>query len=175
MNTKANAKLVAAGIAVALLLPTVGGLQAQQGEGVKDKLIGSWALVSTRTTRTDGSVYGPYGPNEKGTLLFDSNGRFALILVNPDVPKYASNNREQPSQTEADAAAKGSFSFFGTYSVDEAERSFVFHIEASSFPNFNGSNQKRIIKEISADRLVFVNTTPPNSGGRAELIYRRLK
>ena len=146
-----------------------------QQELLKDQLVGSWALVSTRTTRPDGSIYGPYGPHEKGILIFERNGRFALILVNPDISKFTSNNREQPTSEEALATTKGSFAFFGAYSVNEADRTFVFHIEASSYPNFNGTDQKRIVKSVTANELVFQNLAPPNAGVRVELIYRRDK
>jgi hypothetical protein len=145
-----------------------------QANSVGEQLIGSWALVSTRTTRVDGSVYGPYGPHETGTLIFERDGRFALILIDPDVPKFSSNNRETPTTDEALAAAKGSFAFFGNYTVNETDRTFVFHIEASSFPNFNGTDQKRLVESISASELTFVNLVPPNGGAKARLIFRRL-
>jgi hypothetical protein len=153
----------------------MGASAVAQQDLLQNQLIGSWSLVSTRTTRPDGSVYAPYGPHETGTLVFERNGQFALILINPDIPKYASNNREQPTSEEALAAAKGSFAFFGTYSVNEPDRTFVFHVKASSFPNFNGTDQKRIVKSITADELVFQNMAPPNAGARVELIYRRDK
>jgi hypothetical protein len=161
-------------ITAALLLGIAPPAVAQQ-ETLKNQLVGSWALVSTRTTRPDGSIYGPYGPNEKGILIFERNGRFALILVNPDVPKFASNNRELPTPDEAVAATKGSFAFFGSYSVSEPDRTFVFHVEASSYSNFNGTDQKRIVKSVTANELVFQNLAPPNAGVRVELIYRRDK
>lgn len=145
-----------------------------QQETLKNQLVGSWALVSTRTTRPDGSIYGPYGSNEKGILIFERNGRFAGILVNPDIPKFASNNRELPTPAEAVAAVTGSFALFGSYSVSEQDRTFVFHVEASSYPNFNGTDQKRIVKALTANELVFTNLAPPNAGTRVELVYRRI-
>lgn len=170
MNRRVMTMTVMLPLCIAVALPAV----AQQ-ELLKNQLIGSWTLVSTRTTRPDGSVYGPYGPHETGTLIFESNDRFAIILIDPDVPRYASNNREQPTSEEALAAAKGSFSFFGTYSVNESDRTFAFHVKASSFPNFNGTDQKRIVKSVTADELIFQNMVPPNAGARVELIYRRDK
>jgi Lipocalin-like domain len=154
----------------ALLLLGIAPPAVAQQETLKNQLVGSWALVSTRTTRPDGTIYGPYGSHETGTLIFEQNGRFALILVNPDIPKYVSNNREMPTPDEALAAAKGSFAFFGSYSVNETDRTFVFHIEASSYPNFNGTDQKRIVKAINQDQLVFENLAPPNGGATLELI-----
>ena len=59
--------------------------------------------------------------------------------------------------------------------VNETDRTFVFHIEASSYPNFNGTDQKRIVKAINQGQLVFENLAPPNGGATVELIYRRLR
>jgi hypothetical protein len=53
-----------------------------QSTGLKDQLVGSWTLVSLRTSRPDGSTDEPYGSDGKGTLIFDRNGGFALILLN---------------------------------------------------------------------------------------------
>lgn len=105
--------------------------------------------------------------------MFDRNGRFSLIILDGSLPKYASNNRGTPTPDEAMAVAKGSFAFFGTYTVDEATNSFVFEIEASNFPNFNGAKQKRIVKAISASELRFINETSPGSAVVTELSYRR--
>jgi hypothetical protein len=89
--------------------------------------------------------------------------------------KMGARNREQPTSEEALAAAKGSFAFFGTYSVSESDRTFVFHVTASSFPNFNETDQKRIVKSVAENELIFQNMAPPNAGVRAELIFRRDK
>jgi hypothetical protein len=159
-------------LAALLLFFTANGARTQ-ANSLAEQMIGSWALVSTRTTRADGSVYTPYGPHETGTLIFERNGRFAIILIDPDTPKFASNNREMPTAEEALAAAKGSFAFFGNYTVNEADRTFAFHVEASSFPNFNGTDQKRVVESITASELTFVNLVPPNGGAKVRLTYRR--
>ena len=160
-------------IAALLLASSLDSPRAQE-TSLREQMVGTWALVSTRTTRPDGSVYGPYGPHETGTLIFERNERFALILIDPDTPKFASNNREEPTSEEAMAAAKGGFAFFGSYSLNEADKTFVFHVEASNFPNFNGTNQKRLVESVSASGLTFVNFTPPNGGAKVRLIFRRL-
>ena len=110
---------------------------------LQEQIVGTWALVSTRTTRSDGTVYGPYGPHETGTLIFERNDRFALILIDPDTPKFASNNREEPTPEEATAAAKGGFAFFGSYSLNESGQNICcFTWKASNFPNFNGTRNQ---------------------------------
>ena len=58
----------------------------------------------------------------------------------------------QISAEEAKATALGTVTYFGSYSVNETDRSMTIHIEASSFPNWNGTDQKRLF-EISQDQL----------------------
>lgn len=148
-------------------------LFAQPSNNLKDQLVGSWTLTYLRASMPDGRTVEPYGANAKGTLMFDRNGRFALILIDPSIPQYRSNNRAQPTAEEAMAVAKGSFSFFGTYVVDDAKKSFVFKIEWSSYPNFNGQQQHRTVKSITQSELRFANETSPGSSVVTELLYRR--
>ena len=51
-------------------------------QSAKD-LVGSWTIVSVEG----------YGPNPKGSLIFEANGRYSLQLLRSDLQKYASNNR----------------------------------------------------------------------------------
>lgn len=164
-------------LAAAVTLAGAGGpALGQQKEGLKHRLVGTWALRSIRVTYPDGKVNDhPYGPHGKGILIFEENGHFAHILTNPDVPKYASNQIGKPTTEEAVAAIHGTFAFFGTYSVDEANKSFTFHIDGSSYPNFVGADQKRIVTRLTPQALEFVNLTPPSGGPKAELAYERIK
>jgi hypothetical protein len=50
----------------------------------------------------------------------------------------------------------------------------TMRIAAGSFPNWNGSEQKRIIT-ISGDEMRVTNPTPPSGGGTAYLVWKRLK
>jgi hypothetical protein len=58
-------------------------------------------------------------------------------------PKFASNNRQEDTAEENKAVVQGNISYFGTYTVDEAAKILIFHIESCSFPNWNGTDQKR--------------------------------
>jgi lipocalin-like protein len=42
---------------------------------------------------------------------------------------------------ENEATANGTQTYFGTYSVNDADRSIAIHVEGSSFPNWNGTDQ----------------------------------
>lgn len=61
---------------------------------------------------------------------------------------------------------------FGTYTVNESDKTITFHVATSSFPNWNGVEQKRPFN-IDGDQLKW--TTPASSGGTAEVVLRRLR
>src|SRR5712671_4656121 len=105
---------------------------APKGQVNKRQLVGSWTIVSV-----DG-----YGPNPKGSLIFEANGRYSLQLLRSDLQKYASNNRTQGTPAEYKATVEGSLSYFGTYSVSGTD--LTLHVDGSSYPNWIGTDQKRV-------------------------------
>jgi hypothetical protein len=135
----------------------------------KAQLIGSWTLVSNTATRPGGT----FGPND-GVAIFEANGRFSLQLVRSDLPKFASNNRDTGTPDENKAVVQGSITYFGTYSVNEADGTMMFHIERCSFPNWNGTDQKRLIVSLTAEELKYTNPAA-SVGGTAELAWKRVK
>jgi hypothetical protein len=139
---------------------------------LKDAIVGSWVLVSLNVTRPDGAVVMPYGSHPAGTLSFSQSGRFVIVLINPDIPKYASNDRGKPTPAEAMAIAAGSNALLGSYTVDGAARTVALHVEASSYPNEDGTDQVRVVKSISDTGMVLA--IPVSSGGAAaELVLKR--
>jgi hypothetical protein len=152
-----------------LLMP---GSAASQQKTLKEQLVGTWMMLSARNIKADGTSEDIFGPNGKGILIFQQNGRFAFVLVNPDIPKFASNNRVVAAPAEFEAAYKGSFASFGRYSVNDADRTFIFHMEYSTFPNFKGVDQKRIVKAISLDELEIVSETSTIGGVSAFRLRR---
>ena len=137
-------------------------------QSAKD-IVGSWAPVSVDA----------YGPDPIGSLIFEANGRYSLQLMRSDLRKYVSNNRTQGSPAEYKNTVEGSLSHLGTYSVSGTD--LIFHVEASTFPNWNGTDQKRINLSVAGDELKYTNLAP--SGGYQYLVaasapfvvWRRIK
>jgi Lipocalin-like domain len=144
-----------------------------QQKTLKDQLVGTWMIVSTDGTRPDGTKFQPFGPNPKGILVLDGNGRTSFILVSSDRPKFASNNRNTGTADENKAAMQGGLAFFGTWSVDEAAKSLITRIEGSTFPN-DGHELKRTITSLTDDELKYINPAV-SVGGSAETVWRRVK
>jgi Lipocalin-like domain len=94
--------------------------------------------------------------------------------VSSDRPKFASNNRNTGTADENKAAMQGGLAFFGTWSVDEADKSLITRIEGSTFPNWDGHELKRTITSLTDDELKYINPAV-SVGGSAETVWRRVK
>ena len=145
-----------------------------QEKVTKDKLVGTWASVSVVVERSDGTKFEPFGPNPKGMVIFAADGRYSFQLMRPDLPKIAANDRLKGTGDENEAIAKGVLSHFGTYSVNEAEGTYTLHVEASSYANYTGTDQKRIVTSLTADELKWTNPTP-STPTTAYTVFRRVK
>jgi hypothetical protein len=144
------------------------------GQTPKD-LVGTWTWASVDIIRADGTKTQPFGANPKGYVIFDSNGRFAYLLTRPDRPKFAANNREQGTPEENKASVSGVLAYSGRYSVSDGGKTLIFHIEASSYPNAEGVDQKRSIT-LTEDELKWTNLAPTVAGGgTAHTVLRRVK
>ncbi len=136
-------------------------------------LIGTWTNVSNVNVRPDGSRADAFGPHGTGIAIFESNGRYAVINVNPDVPKFAANNRVQGTPAENKAAVDGVIAHYGTYSFDAANKVINLKVEASSYPNWAGTEQKRTVISFAGDDLKW--SVAASAGGTGEVGWKRVK
>jgi hypothetical protein len=173
-----NRHLLSVCAIAALGLALVPGASVAQQKAMKDQLVGTWTLLIDDNVKADGTHVPGYGPNPSGTVIFAPDGHYSLQIMRASVPKFASNNREKGSADENKAVVQGMVSHFGTYTVNEADKSLNFRIDSSSFPNWSGTQQKRPITALTDDVLTW--TTPnPSTGSSgnasAELVWKRAK
>jgi Lipocalin-like domain len=147
-------------------------IAAQSAKSDKERLIGTWTLVSL-TSGEGANQTLPYGPDPKGTMMVDADGRFSITVVRSDLPKFASNNRMRGTPEENKAIVRGVISYFGTYSIDEATHVLTVNVEGSTFPNFIDGTQTRILS-FGDDEVTYFNPTP-SMGGSAKVTYRRAR
>jgi hypothetical protein len=135
-------------------------------------LAGTWTLVSN-VNEQGGNKTDTFGPNPKGILTVDANGRYVLAIARADLPKVASNNRTTATPEENKAIVQGSITHFGTLAVNAADKTITFKIETSTFPNSDGTEQKRPFT-VTGDELTL--TVPVASGGgTATAVWKRAK
>jgi lipocalin-like protein len=168
MNRR-NMLAISAVTSLGLALLAGGATGQPKAKIEKSQLVGDWALVSV--SAPNAAVQN--GPND-GFLVFGPSGRFSFALLNAKVPKFASNNRNTGTADENKAAVQGNIAYFGTYSVNEADNTFTFHIERSSYPNWTGTDQRRLITSLTAEELKYTNPSA-SIGGTAELVWKRSK
>jgi hypothetical protein len=60
-------------------------------------------------------------------------------------------------------AFEGCIGYYGSYTVDEQARTVTHHVQGCSFPNYIGTDLKRLFN-LSGDRLS-LNTVPEVEGG----------
>jgi Lipocalin-like domain len=158
----------------AFALAILPGSAVSQQKGLKDQIVGTWTLVSWEATRKDGTKNQRFGTNPKGVNTYDANGNFSLIIMRPDLPKIAAGDPEKPTPEEAQAIAKGAIAYYGTYTVNESDKTVSLKIGATTLVNQIGMEQKRVITSISADEMKYRNPTS-TTGGQIELVWKRAK
>jgi hypothetical protein len=67
----------------------------------------------------------------------------------------------------------GSLAHFGTYAVNEADKSFTFRVESATFPNWDNTDQKRSFV-ITGDEFKY-STPTGTAGGTVTLTWKRAK
>jgi hypothetical protein len=141
-----------------------------QKQSFREQLVGTWMLLSWLQKKADGTKVERYGTSPKGIAFFDAGGRYIIAVMRSDRAKYASNALWQGSPEENQETADGTITYFGTYS-SEADSSIAIHIEGSSFPNWNGTDQKRFVA-IAGDQLIL--TVRPPAGDVVDVIWKRV-
>jgi hypothetical protein len=103
-----------------------------------------------------------YGDHPKGRLIVDAAGRYSLQIFQSERPRFASDSKAGGSADEFKSAVMGSSTHYGIVTVNEKDELLVFSIEGSSFPNWEGTVQKRQYKLEGAELRYRV---PPRADG----------
>jgi hypothetical protein len=134
------------------------------GQSLREQLLGTWTLVSL--TRFVGDVEEPglMGRDAIGRIIFAPDGHMCFNAMRPNRSKFGSGDFQAGTPEEKTAAYDSYTGYCGRYEVNEQERSVVFRLELSSYPNWTGTTQKRFA-EVAGNRLK-INTPPILSEGR---------
>jgi hypothetical protein len=106
-------------------LALVPGAIAQQ-KTLKEQLVGAWTVVSCDSTSAKGAKQ-PYCTNPNGTIILDASGRYVQVIAARGRPKLASGNRSEVPAEQFKTAALGLVANFGTWSVNEADKTMIQH------------------------------------------------
>jgi hypothetical protein len=157
---------------VMVLIGLVIAADYAQAQPLKKEIVGTWSIISVVNT-VDGKKIDLYGSNPQGLIIFTRDGHFSFSNMRPGRTKFASSNRMAGTPEENKEALGGYLNDFGTYSID-ADGMVTLHIVGCSFPNWDGTEQKRHIT-VKGDELKWENATPSTGSGYVVIMAKRAK
>lgn len=170
MNRRTTLAAIPASLLLVSLALSAGDAIAQSAKS----LVGSWTIVSSDTIDASGKKTATFGPNPRGTLIFTADGRYSLLIAQASLPKFAANSRVKGTADENKAVVSGSIAHIGKYTVDEKDKSFTFQVESSTYPNWDGTAQKRTFT-VAGNELKYTNPVASSGTGSANLVWKRSK
>jgi hypothetical protein len=150
-------------VAISILMGT--GAFAQSASEV----VGTWVFVSSVRDSAGGKI-NTYGAGAEGRMTLDGGGHYSITIIGANLPKFASGALFRGTAEENAAVLGRSNAHFGTYSVNMADKTLTFRTERGTFPNGDGTEQKRAFTQIG-DELKYV--IPLTNGGTSVVTWRR--
>lgn len=158
-------------LAFVIAAPVLAVSTTALGQSTKG-IAGTYAGVSFMTTDASGKTTPIFGDNPRAMMMLTPDGRYSIIVMRASLPKFSGGNRAKGSAEENQAVTAGSIAHFGRYSVDEAGKTITFHVESSTFPNWDGQAQKRPFT-VSGDQLTY-KVPAASVGGTGEVVWKRI-
>ena len=135
-------------------------------------LQGTWILVAADKIMPGGALARDYGERPKGRLTVDTQGRYALQIFKSERLRFATDSKADGSAEEFKSAVMGSSTHYGTVTIDEKAGQLVFSIEGASFPNWEGTVQRR---QYTLEGRELRYQVPPRADGSVPVsVWRRL-
>jgi hypothetical protein len=136
---------------------------------LRDRLIGTWSLISYELTTDTGALVQPIGPNPVGFIHYAPDGFMAAHLMRADRALTGVSSDEVEAAVASRILAEN-FSYCGTF---RTEHGLVIHtINVAVMPDWVGSEQRREVT-FEGDRLVLAanGVRNVNGTGRAVLTW----
>jgi hypothetical protein len=142
---------------------------------IRDRIVGTWKLVSMEETMKDGTVrpFPAFGSHAKGFLMYQRNGYMCASVVNSERTK--SLDPAHPTLEEKAADADGAFAYCGRYEID-AKKNRIIHLpEVAMDPGYIGSRQTRPYR-FETGRLIFSDVEKQDpSVARWKIIWEKVQ
>ncbi len=139
--------------------------------------VGTWHLLSSEFRLADGRVHYPLGHDATGLLIYDALGNVAAQLMQVGRRNLSSGLETAERLATIQAAFDGYTAYFGTYTLHPDQSLIIHHVQASLFPNWVGTQQKRFY-HFSDDGNQLTLTTPPigspENKAVGTLVWRRV-
>jgi hypothetical protein len=136
------------------------------------QLAGTWRLVAADKILPNGQRTADYGSSPHGIAIFTTDGHYTVEIFNNERKAFASGDREKGTPEEYRDAILTMSCHFGKYQVDSADKTIIFHIDKSSFPNGDGTTRRNSFT-LSSDQLSW--QLPPRRNGEIPIsVFTRI-
>ncbi len=145
------------------------------GADPKLQFVGNWELVGRESRTPDGELLPAPDPPARGAegsigyIMYDAAGYMGVVIMPPDRPASVG---DEPTGEEALGRLSTYSSYFGTYTVNEAEGYLTHHLQGNVRPPDSNNDNQRFY-EFSGDRLVLM-PPPDDSGVVRRIIWQRV-
>ena len=134
-----------------------------------ERFAGAWSLVRSERRDAGGELIGEPVEDRVGYIIYDPAGYMGVALMQPGREPYSEDG---PTAEEALAQMGSYASYFGRFTVNEAEGYVTHHLEGSLNPDGAGSDYQRFFT-FEQDTLTL---QPPASedGAKSFITWERL-
>ena len=115
-----------------------------------------------------------FGDKPRGLLILSPNGYYSLVVGRAQLAPVGSGVRNKGTDAENKALVDGSIAHYGKWSIDDGGKAITFHVEMSSFPNWDMKPQKRTLKS-TGETLTYTVAVPSTGGAPNDVSWRRIK
>jgi hypothetical protein len=135
-------------------------------QNLKDRIIGTWKVVSWESQRPNGQTVNIWvGLHPTGLIMYQPNGYMAVQLMADPRPTFVQNPATSPPPyDEFRNAYFGYYAYWGTYTIDDAGNGVIHNVHGSERPVEVGRKYPRA---VSIDGTKLVLTTPSYEAGLA--------
>jgi hypothetical protein len=123
---------------------------------MRDRLIGTWKLVSAVREDMAGHTVDQLGPSPIGYINYAPDGRMMALIARSARTKPVG---ARPTPPEADALFKSMLSYAGTYTIDGDE--VTHHVDVSWNESWTGTKQTRVFR-FDGGRLQLATKPSPD-------------
>jgi hypothetical protein len=141
----------------AALIPSHTAAVSACPSSTSQSVAGTWSLISSVNTRTDGTLVDRWGPNPKGILIFDGSGNFSHVVTGSESRIFGSKN----------------YCAFGRYDFEPGKETITLRFEGCSIAKLIGSVQRRVIVVLTEHEFKYMNPSS-SSGTSSEVSWKRL-
>lgn len=131
---------------------------------VKEKIIGTWKLVSWTYQNAAGETCDYFGDHPRGVLMYDRNGYMNVQIMRDGRKPLSAQAMGSGSAEEVREAYQGYAAYFGRYH-ERTPGEFVHTVEGSLFPNWTGQEEIRYAHFDGEDLILSTPPMPATTGG----------